>query len=211
VAATIKTITMRPVLTFLEDELKKKVIDEAKSILCEMGMQIQNRQALTLLADHGNRIDEKKMHVWFTEKSISQALSTVPNHFKLYDVNGNETHQFGGYNVHFTPGSSALKILDHRTKKIRAVSTPDYIEYAKLVSGLPLYQAQSTAMIPSDVHEGISDSYRLFLSLLYCEKPVITGSLSVSLQNRVCQCYGEVLRLFLTYDTKQHHWVHRRP
>ncbi len=170
---------MRPFLNFLNDETKKKVIDEAKSILCEMGMQIQNRNALALLADHGNRIDDKKMHVWFTEKSISQALSTVPGHFKLYDVNGNETHHFGEYNVHFTPGSSALKILDHRTKKIRTVLTPDYIEYAKLVSGLPLYQAQSTAMIPCDVHEGISDSYRLFLSLLYCEKPVITGSFTI--------------------------------
>ena len=170
---------MRPVLTFLNDELKTKVVDEAKSILCEMGMQIQNRNALTLLADHGNHIDEKKMHVWFTEKSISQALKTVPGHFKLYDIHGNETHHLGEYNVHFTPGSSALKILDHKTKKIREVFTSDYIEYAKLVSGLPMYQAQSTAMIPSDVHEGISDSYRLFLSLLYCEKPVITGSFTI--------------------------------
>ena len=74
---------MRPLLTFLNDDLKTKVVDEAKSILCEMGMQIQNRNALALLADHGNRIDDKKMHVWFTEKSISQALSTVPDHFKL--------------------------------------------------------------------------------------------------------------------------------
>ncbi len=170
---------MRPALNFLTDELKTKVVDEAKTILCEMGMQIRNRNTLALLADHGNRIDEKKMHVWFTEKSISQALSTVPGKFKLYDVHGNETHHFGEYNVHFTPGSSALNILDHSTKKIRKVLTSDYIGYAKLISGLPLYRAQSTAMIPCDVHESISDSYRLFLSLLYCEKPVITGSFTI--------------------------------
>jgi trimethylamine--corrinoid protein Co-methyltransferase len=35
--------------------------------------------------------------------------------------------------------------------------------------------AQSTAFIPSDVPDKISDSYRLFLSLLYCSKPVVTG------------------------------------
>ena len=36
--------------------------------------------------------------------------------------------------------------------------------------------SQSTAMVPTDVHEKISDSYRLYLSLLLCEKPVITGT-----------------------------------
>ena len=34
-------------------------------------------------------------------------------------------------------------------------------------------------MIPADVHERVSDSYRLFLSLLYCEKPVVTGAFTV--------------------------------
>ena len=55
----------------------------------------------------------------------------------------------------------------------------DYVAYAKLVSGLPHIHAQSTAFVPSDVPEEISDSYRLYLSLLYCEKPVVTGAFTV--------------------------------
>jgi trimethylamine--corrinoid protein Co-methyltransferase len=39
--------------------------------------------------------------------------------------------------------------------------------------------SQSTALIPADVHERISDSYRLYLSLLYCEKPVVTGTFTI--------------------------------
>jgi trimethylamine--corrinoid protein Co-methyltransferase len=39
--------------------------------------------------------------------------------------------------------------------------------------------SQSTAFIPVDVIENISDSYRLYLSLLYCEKPVITGTFTI--------------------------------
>ena len=34
-------------------------------------------------------------------------------------------------------------------------------------------------MIPSDVNEQISDSYRLFLSLLYGKKPVVTGTFTI--------------------------------
>jgi trimethylamine--corrinoid protein Co-methyltransferase len=40
--------------------------------------------------------------------------------------------------------------------------------------------AQSTAFIPADVPDAVSDSYRLFLSLMTCEKPVITGAFSAA-------------------------------
>jgi trimethylamine--corrinoid protein Co-methyltransferase len=97
----------------------------------------------------------------------------------LYDVLGNETHDLFGYNVYFTPGSAALNILDSSTQEIRKPMTRDYIDYAKVVSQLEYIASQSTAFIPADVHERISDSYRLYLSLLYCEKPVVTGAFTV--------------------------------
>ena len=43
----------------------------------------------------------------------------------------------------------------------------DLVALAKLVSGLDRYDAQSTALVSSDVPEAISDSYRLFLGLLH--------------------------------------------
>ncbi|MCX6554221.1 MAG: trimethylamine methyltransferase family protein [Candidatus Aminicenantes bacterium] len=46
-------------------------------------------------------------------------------------------------------------------------------------SGLPHIASQSTAFIPADVVERVSDSYRLFLSLLYGEKPVVTGTFTI--------------------------------
>ena len=74
---------------------------------------------------------------------------------------------------------SRIYILDYKTKKIRKPTTGDYIKYTKLVNQLENITSQSTAMIPADVHENISDSYRLFLSLLYCEKPVVTGAFTI--------------------------------
>ncbi len=170
---------MRPKLTFLDDSQKRRVVDEAKTILCDMGMEIRNRDALKLLADHGCCADFSKLHVHFADTVIDKALATVPDAFKMYDIFGNETHHFHDKNVHFTPGSSALLILDHHSKKIRKALTSDYIAFAKLVSGLPCYKAQSTAMVPDDIVQDVADSFRLFLSLLYCEKPVITGAFTI--------------------------------
>jgi trimethylamine--corrinoid protein Co-methyltransferase len=49
----------------------------------------------------------------------------------------------------------------------------------KLTSGLRHMASQSTALIPADVAEKIADSYRLYLSLLYGEKPVVTGAFTI--------------------------------
>lgn len=168
----------RPAVTFLDKELRSRIIAEARGILCEVGMEIQHEQALELLAAGGARIDRVKRHVLFTENLIDSALASAPASFRLYDVLGRQTNDFSQHKVHFTPGSSALKILDGATRQMRRPATADYVNYAKIVSQLENLASQSTAFIPADVPEQISDSYRLFLSLLYCEKPVITGTFS---------------------------------
>lgn len=171
---------MRPTIKFLNDDLIKQIVSEATQILCELGVKIHNKDVLTMLSDHGATVDMKQYHVTLTEEIIEKAIKAAPNSFKLYDVHGNETHNFSGYNVHFTPGSAALHVLDYDTKRIRKPSTEDYIKYAKVVSQLENIASQSTALIvATDVHEQISDSYRLFLSLLFCEKPVVTGTFTI--------------------------------
>jgi trimethylamine--corrinoid protein Co-methyltransferase len=170
---------MRPKIRFLNDELIIKIISEAKEILCTLGIEIHNNSILSLLSDSGAKIDIDKFHVVFTEDIINKSLETVPGSFKLYDVHGKQTHDFSGHNIHFTPGSAALNILDPKSKQIRTPLTKDYIEYVKIINQLKNIASQSTALIPADVHEKISDSYRLFLSLLYSDKPVVTGAFTI--------------------------------
>jgi trimethylamine--corrinoid protein Co-methyltransferase len=173
---------MRPIVRFLSDELIEKIISEAREVLCKLGVEIHNKKVLSLLQDHGAKLN-KDQKVLFTEEIIDQALKTVPKFFKLYDVLGNETHNLSGYNVYFTPGSAAINILDYDTKKMRKPTTADYVRFTKVVSRLNNIVSQSTAFIPADVGEKISDSYRLYLSLLFCEKPVVTGAFTIEAFN----------------------------
>jgi trimethylamine--corrinoid protein Co-methyltransferase len=167
---------MRPTLRFLSDELIERILSEAREILCKVGIKIYHEEILSLLSDHGAAVDSNNKNVLFINDIIDNALQTVPSSFKLYDVLGNQTHDFSRNTVYFTPGSSALNILDHQTHQMRKPHTGDYIKYVKLVSGLGHIASQSTAFIPADVSEKIADSYRLYLSLLYGEKPVVTGT-----------------------------------
>jgi len=170
---------MRPTLKLLDNNLIERIISEATQVLCTLGVEIHNEGILALLSDHGARVDHKRHHVTFTDDIIEKALGTAPGSFRLYDVNGARTHDFSDYNVYFTPGSAALHVLDYSTNKIRQPSTLDYVNYVKVVSRLEHIASQSTALIPGDVHEKISDSYRLFLSFLYGEKPVVTGTFTI--------------------------------
>jgi trimethylamine--corrinoid protein Co-methyltransferase len=170
---------MRPLLRLLPDDLIDRIIAEAREILCKLGVEIHNESVLSLLADHGAEVDRKTTMVRLTEGLLDRGLGTVPRSFKLYDALGNETHDFRDDNVYFTPGSAAINILDSQTGDMRRPSTADYIQYVKVTSGLRHIASQSTALIPADVHERISDSYRLYLSLLYGEKPVVTGAFTI--------------------------------
>ena len=170
---------MRPVVRFLSDELIRKIISEGRHIMCKLGIEIHNERALSMFADHGARIDKNTRRVYFTQSLIDKALATVSHSFKMFDVLGNEAVDLSGFNVNFTPGSAAINILDSLTNKIRKPSTADYVRYSKLMCKMKNIASQSTAMIPADVHENISDSYRLYLSLLFCEKPVVTGAFTI--------------------------------
>jgi trimethylamine--corrinoid protein Co-methyltransferase len=163
----------------LTDDLIKQIVSEATHILCTLGVEIHNETVLSLLSDHGSKVDKSRMHVVFNDKIIDKALKSAPQSFRLYDVKGNQTHDFSGHNIFFTPGSAAINILDYHRKQMRKPQTEDYIKYAKIVSQLNNIASQSTAFIPTDVNDRITDSYRLFLSLLYGEKPVVTGTFTV--------------------------------
>jgi trimethylamine--corrinoid protein Co-methyltransferase len=170
---------MRPTLKFLSDELVQRIVAEARSVLSEVGIEIHNPAIVSLLSDHGARAGADSGRVFLQDDLIDRALATVPHEFQLYDVSGKLAGDLGGDRVHFTPGSAAITMLDPETRTTRPPTTNDYVRYAKLLSRLPRIDFQSTAFIPGDVHPNVSDSYRLFLGLLYCEKPVVTGAFTI--------------------------------
>jgi len=168
---------MRPGLELLSRSLIESIVSEARDVLGRFGVEVHNRQILELLHGHGARIEGERAHIG--GRLVDEALRTVPRSFKLFDTLGNETHDFSGGNVYFTPGSAAINVLDWPGGGLRRPATEDYVRFVKVVSGLEHIASQSTALIPADVDARISDSYRLFLSLLYGEKPVITGAFTI--------------------------------
>jgi trimethylamine--corrinoid protein Co-methyltransferase len=170
---------MRPTIKLLSYELIRKIVSEAADILCTLGVEIHNEKVLAMLSDCGCSVDMEKSHAMLTNVVIEKALKTAPASFALYDVAGRQTNDFSGDNVYFTPGSTALHILDSQQRKMRKAVTADYVSFVKVAEQLDNIASTSTALISTDVPEVISDSYRLYLSLLYGSKPVVTGAFTI--------------------------------
>jgi trimethylamine---corrinoid protein Co-methyltransferase len=170
------TNTLKPDLKLLDRSLTERIVAEAFGLLVNPGVKIGTSEAVELLAGAGARVENGIAHI--PASLARRALESVPREFFLYDRAGNAVVHYGGDDVHFDPGSSCLNILDPDTLQSRPAQSGDLIRLVQLTEMLPQFAAQSTAFVCNDVPQEIGDFYRLFLVLLYANKPVITGAFS---------------------------------
>jgi len=169
---------LQPQLRILSSELVPRIIDEAFQLLINPGIKVPLKEARALLADAGARVDEEREVVQIPKDVAQKALETVPHEFTLFNRDGEPSVHYGGDSVHFDPGSSGVNVLDSETMLHRPATTQDLIKVIKIADSLWQYDAQSTALVCSEIPKEIGDLYRLYLVLLFSKKPVVTGAFS---------------------------------
>lgn len=166
-------------LDVISEKLVNQIVEEAMALLLDPGVRVHNQDGLNLLADAGAQVDFEKKLAFIPEDLVRKCIETAPTEFYLYNLEGEAVVHYGGDSVNFDPGSTAVTLLDEVTGEVRPPNTEDYVKFTKLVETLPQFDAQSTAMICRDVPENIGDLYRLYLSLIYMNKPIVTGAFGI--------------------------------
>jgi trimethylamine--corrinoid protein Co-methyltransferase len=168
---------MRPGLNILSDELTGRILGEARRIMAETGMEIRGPEMRARLMDHGLKTDESGKRLLFPAAVVEKAIADAPKTFTLFDRDGAPYTEIGGNNVHYTPGSSGLKIQDHRTGETRLSDSKDFIEYARLCDGLDHIAYPSTAFSTNkDIESQVSDAWRMYMLLVTGKKPMVSGA-----------------------------------
>ena len=183
---------MQPKIELLQSDLIARVLDEAFQLLIEPGIKVQSAEAQELLASAGSTVDPDTSVVRIPESVARAALETVPPAFTLHNLTGEPTVHYGGDAVHFDPGSSGVHILDPETLEHRSSESADLVRIIKVAEMLPQYDAQSTAVVCNEIPKEIGDLYRLYLVLMYADKPVVTGAFST----KTTQIMFDMLALF---------------
>jgi trimethylamine--corrinoid protein Co-methyltransferase len=168
---------MQPKIELLTTDLIVRILDEAFELMEKPGIKVQSAQARDLLVAAGASVEGDVVQI--SEKIVRKALDSVPKEFFLFDRSGQPKVRYGGDSVHFDPGSSGVHVLDPETLEHKPSYTPDLVRVVKVAEMLPQYAAQSTAIVCSEVPKAIGDFYRLYIVLLFSQKPIVTGSFSV--------------------------------
>lgn len=186
---------MRPQLRVVPDRLINPILDEAKKILAEIGIEVRGARLRQLLLDRGlklARTADDAERILFPPEVVERAIETTPKRFPLYDRDGAPYTELGGDKVHFVPGSSGLHVLDHRTGETRLSRTRDFIEYVRIADGLKNLGYLATAFSTNDIEPMVSDAWRLYLVLTNSVRPVVSGAFS---ENGVVRM-AEMMQLF---------------
>jgi len=164
-----------PKVEFLSQQAVEAIVGEAFELLQKIGIFVENDEALKLLAEADQSIDRSKNRAFISRELVENSLSTCRSGVRLYDFNGEKEYLIGKDEIHFNPGSAAVKILDSENLREREPQTQDLVRFYKLTETLENIDFQSTAMVSSDVPQEVADIYRLYLGLLFCQKPFVTG------------------------------------
>ncbi len=184
---------MRPTLNVISEGLISRIVDEAKKIMAETGMDIRGQSLRERLLKHGLKVDASSNRVLFPADVVERAIASTPESFTLYDRDGEPHAEVGGNHVNFVPGSSGLTILDHRTGQARLSDSKDFVEYIRLADGLEHIAYLATAFSTNkDIEPQVSDAWRLYMSLVTSKRPVVSGAFSEHGVPRM----AEMLRLF---------------
>ena len=167
---------MRPTLKVLEDDLIGRILAEAKRILAEIGLEICGEALRQVMLEQGLKQDPASGRVLFPPAVVEQAIADTPGKFILYDRDGHPHADLGGDRVHFVPSSSGLRMLDYGAKQTRLATTADFVNYIRLVDGLPHIAYPATAFSSNDIAPEISDAWRLYIVLTNSKKPVVSGA-----------------------------------
>lgn len=173
------SFTGQPRLQLLSNEQIENIHEKALEVLETTGVKFESEEALQILADNGALVDLATKTARIKPEMVLDAIKSAPEKVELYDREGQLAVVLGGNNVHFDPGSSAIKFMESDGLTVRKTESRDLVQISRVNDYLANIAIQSSAVTLYDVPKLIGDSYRLYLLLKNSSKPIITGAFSV--------------------------------
>jgi trimethylamine--corrinoid protein Co-methyltransferase len=165
-------------INFLSSESLSHIDIASLQVLEKTGVVVKNTEAISLLKDAGCIFNSGR--VLIPQELVKECIEKVPAAFNLFSREGKRIEFVGQDAVLFNPGSAATYFKDYQSREIRKATRQDMEDIVHIVNGLNFMKIQSTAVIPSDVPEHVSDLYRLYIILKLSSKPILTGAFSKS-------------------------------
>jgi trimethylamine--corrinoid protein Co-methyltransferase len=122
------------------------------TLLSEVGIKVDAKDARDLLKEGGAESDEKTNFVKFPESLVKEKLKTVPNSFILYGPDGSFNFEVNTTTTQFATIGTPVKIYDPSNKNgVRKSVLADTIEQIKIIDSLENIMCSHIDVWPNDV------------------------------------------------------------
>lgn len=158
----------------LNTEDRDAIHQASLQILENVGVKVNNDSALNLLKESGCTTDSDIVRI--PPSLVQETIKKAPDTFQLHSRDGSRAYTIGDNKVIYNPGSAGIYFIDRKTHRMRRAVTADFVDLVRLTDALEYIHAQSTALVPADAPDAISDLYRLYIILTNSDKPIITGA-----------------------------------
>jgi trimethylamine--corrinoid protein Co-methyltransferase len=134
----------------LTDDQVRQIHEATLTVLEEIGVSVQCREALDIMASNGCRVDHARSNVRIPEAVLKKCLATAPSEFTLHGRTPEQDVRVTLDNVWTIGGSSALFVCDLEGNRHPA-TLKDLADLTRLQDALENLHIMHAIAIPQDI------------------------------------------------------------
>ena len=157
---------------FSKDELYRIHVATLE-VLEEIGVRVEEEDALRLLSDIGSEVDDKTRIVKIPQHLVEEAIRKAPRTILFAGRDGKYDIKLQGKRINFGLGGGATGVLDSETNSCRPSTKRDVADAARLADALPNIDFVMSLFTSQDVQQPVLALHDLHAMLTNTEKPVM--------------------------------------
>ncbi len=153
-------------LKLLPDDDIRRIHFATLDVLNDVGIHLCHREALSLWADHGARVDFEREIVRIPEHVLMKALASAPRRVTLYGKSPEWDVAFDALGTVYTMGGAGAPwVLDLEDGHRRPATMTDLTELTRLQDALPNWHIAHWLVLPQDIPQAGAE-YITFAAML---------------------------------------------
>ncbi|MEG1497426.1 MAG: trimethylamine methyltransferase family protein, partial [Clostridiales bacterium] len=165
----------------------EKGIAAGFKVMAEVGMDIHNERALSLLKEAGCEVDGVRVRI--PRCIVEKAIKTAPSIVDVYTREGELAMSLGKRNTYFGPGPTCPNFLDPITGERRLAKKSDAADTAKAVDALTNIDFAMSLCVIGDETKTLADVHEIHAMVQNTVKPLVSWSFSEeNLQDMIDMC-----------------------
>jgi trimethylamine--corrinoid protein Co-methyltransferase len=168
---TDSSVNPAPQFRVLSNKQCEELYGASLECLERVGMQVNNVEAIQLLAERGARVIGNIAHI--PSALVKDAIKITPASFSVWDRNGKHEMRVAMDRVHFGPGPTCTYFIDPVTRERRAARRGDAGLTAKVCDALPNIDYIMGLCLLGDVNPALAPAYEFAEELANTTKPIV--------------------------------------